>query len=208
MLKNVRRSPFPYIHCGVSLEENKRDEPMQIDQSAGSSTCIAESSTHLALRLHTRVRPVLFLAVILENMPASLVGIDLLRALGIDPHEMLTTKVSEGLISLELDVSGIPSISSKSGMSVAFDQGPDLHTILTKGGYSRTLGKSSDNGSNDWIKTDRNPPGDELQDVLEGIIDRGGKVLDTEQKDELRNLVNEFVDVWKVDLSLEMDQLK
>ena len=67
------------------------------------------------------------------------VGRDLLKAQGIDPHEMLTTKLSEGLIPPELDVSGIPSIFSESGMkSMSFDLGQGQHIILTEGGYSHT----------------------------------------------------------------------
>jgi hypothetical protein len=91
---------------GVSLKENKVDEPMQIDQVVADSTCIAESSTHLTLRLRTSVGPVLLrglrVLVILEDMPAILVGRDLLKALGIHPHEMLMTTLSEGLIPPEL----------------------------------------------------------------------------------------------------------
>ena len=60
-------------HRGVSLEENKLDEPMQIDQAVAGSTCIAESSTHLTLRLYTRVGPVLLcglrVLVSLEDIP-------------------------------------------------------------------------------------------------------------------------------------------
>jgi hypothetical protein len=82
---------------GVSLKENKLDEPMQIDQAVAGSTCIEESSTHLTLRLYTRVGPVslrgLRVIVILKDMAAILVARDLLKALGIDPHEMLTTKL-------------------------------------------------------------------------------------------------------------------
>ena len=44
---------------GVSLKENKLDEPMQIYQAVARNTCIAKSSTHLTMRLHTRVGPVL-----------------------------------------------------------------------------------------------------------------------------------------------------
>ena len=84
---------------GVSLEENKLDKPRQIDQAVAASTCIAESCTHLTLRLHTTVGPVLLrglrVLVILEDMPAILVRRDLVKALGIDPHEMLTTNLSE-----------------------------------------------------------------------------------------------------------------
>jgi hypothetical protein len=40
------------------------------------------------------------------------------------------------------------------------------------------------------------------------MIERAGSVLDTEQKAELRNLVFEFLDIWRVALSLEMDQQK
>jgi hypothetical protein len=61
---------------GVSLEENEHDEPMQIDQAVAGSTCIAESSTHLSLRLYTRVGPVILrglrVLVILEDIPAIL----------------------------------------------------------------------------------------------------------------------------------------
>ena len=147
---------------GVSLEENKLDKPRQIDQAVAASTCIAESCTHLTLRLHTTVGPVLLrglrVLVILEDIPAILVGRDLLKALGIDPHEMLTTKLSEGLIPPELDVSGIPSIFSESGMkSMSFE---DEHTSLTEGGCSHTLAQPSDHDSDDWIETDKNPPGD------------------------------------------------
>ena len=82
---------------GVSLEENKLDEPMQIDQAFTGSTCIAESSTHLTLRLYTRVGPVLLrglrILLILEDLPAILDGRNRLKALGIDPHEMLATKL-------------------------------------------------------------------------------------------------------------------
>jgi len=35
----------------VSLEESKLNEPMQIDQAVAGSTCIAESCTHVTLRL-------------------------------------------------------------------------------------------------------------------------------------------------------------
>jgi len=113
-------------------------------------------------------------------MPAILVGNDLLKALGIDPHEMLTTKLSEGLIPPEPDVSGIPSIFSESGTkSMSLDQGQDQRTILTGGGYSHTLGQSSDHDSDDWIETDKNHQGDKLQDSLEGMIERAGSVLDT-----------------------------
>jgi len=135
-------------------------------------------------------------------MPAILVGRYLLKALRIDPHDVLATKLSEGLIPPELDVSGISSIFSESGMkSMSFDQGQDQHTILTEGGYSHTLAQSSDHDSDNWIKTDKNPPGHMLEDALEGMIERAGRVLDTEQKANLRNRVYEFVDVWRVSLS-------
>jgi hypothetical protein len=63
---------------------------------------------------------------------------------------MLTNKLSEGLIPPELDVSGIPSISSESGMkSMSFDQGQYQSTILTEGGYSHTLTQSCDHYSDD-----------------------------------------------------------
>jgi len=140
----------------VSLKEDKLDEPMQIDQAVAGSTCIAESPTHLTLRLHTGVHPVLLrglrVLVILEDIPAILVGRDLHKALGIDPHEMLTTKLSERLIPPELDVSGFSSIFSESGMkSMTFDQRQDQHTVLTESGYSHTLAQSSDHDSDDWI---------------------------------------------------------
>jgi len=94
---------------GVSLEENKFDEPMQIDQAVTGSTCTAESCTHLTLRLYTRVGPILIrgvrVLVILEGMPAIFVARDLLKALRIYPHEILMTKLSEGLIPPKLDFS-------------------------------------------------------------------------------------------------------
>ena len=66
---------------GVSLKENKLDEPMQIDQAVAGRTCIAESYTHLTLRLDTRVGLVLLrgllVLMILEDMPAILVERDL-----------------------------------------------------------------------------------------------------------------------------------
>jgi len=80
-------------------------------------------------------------------MPAILIGKDLLKALRIDPRDMLTIKLWEGLISHELEVS---SIFSESGMkSTSFDQGQDQHTIITQGGYSHTLVQSSDRDSDD-----------------------------------------------------------
>jgi hypothetical protein len=45
---------------------------------------------------------------------------------------------------------------------MSFDQGQDQHTILTEGGYSHTLAQPSDHDSDDWIKTDKNHPGDKL----------------------------------------------
>jgi hypothetical protein len=103
---------------GVSLEGNKLDETMQIDQAFAGSTCTAESSSHLTLRLHTRVGPVLFRG----TRNRSSLGRDLLKT------------------SPELDVSGIPSIFSESGMkSMSFGQGRDQHTIQTEGSYSHTL---------------------------------------------------------------------
>jgi len=58
---------------------------MQIDQGVAGSTCIAESTTHLTLRLFTRGDPVLLrelrVLVILGHMPAILIGRDLLKAL-------------------------------------------------------------------------------------------------------------------------------
>jgi len=122
---------------GISLKEKKLDEPMQIDQAVAASTCIAKSSTHLTLLLDTIVVPVLLrglrAVMILEDMLAIIVGRDLLKALGIDPQQMLRPKLSEGLISPEFDVSGIPSIFSGSRMkSMSFDQGRNHHTILTE----------------------------------------------------------------------------
>ena len=82
---------------GFSLEENKLDELMQIDQVVSGSTCIAESSTHLTLRLYTRLGPALLrglrVLVILEDMPAILIEKDLLKALRIDPRDVLTIKL-------------------------------------------------------------------------------------------------------------------
>ena len=84
-----------------------------------------------------------------------------------------------GLIPPELDVSGIPRIFLESGIkSMSFDQRQDQHTIRTEGGYSHTLAQSSDHDSDDWIETDRNPPGDKLQDGLEVMIERARRVLD------------------------------
>jgi len=191
---------------GVLPEENKLDELIQIDQAVAGSTCIAESSSHLILGLCTRVDPVLLrglrFLVILEDMNAILVGRDLLKAPGIGTHEMLTTKVSAGLISPKLHVSGIPSIFSESGMkSESFDQRQDQHTILIEGGYSQTLAQSSAHDSDDLVETHENSLGDKLQDALEGMIERAGRVLDTEPKAKLRNPVYEFVDVWRVALS-------
>ena len=171
----------------VSLEQSKLDEPMQIDEAVVGSTCIAESSTHLTLRLYTTVDPILLrglrVSVILECMPAILVERYVLKELGIDPEEMLTTKLSEGLFAPYLDVSSIPSIFSESGMkSISLDEGQDQHKILTEGGYSHTLTQSYDYDSDDWIETDEIARGDMLQDALEGMIERAGRVLDTEQK--------------------------
>ena len=122
---------------------------MQIDQALAGSTCTAESSTHPTLRLYTIVGPVLRRGLrdvmILGDMLAILVGRDLLKALGLDPLQMLPSKLSEGLIPPELDVSGIPSIFSESARkSMSFDQAQDHHTILTEVGYSHTLAQSSD----------------------------------------------------------------
>ena len=36
----------------------------------------------------------------------------------------------------------------------------DEHTSLTEGGCSHTLAQPSDHDSDDWIETDKNPPGD------------------------------------------------
>jgi hypothetical protein len=55
--------------------------------------------------------------------------------------------------------------------------------------------------SDDWIETDENSPGDKFQDIVMRIIERPGRVIDTEQKAKLRNQVCEFVDVWRVALS-------
>ena len=132
-------------------------------------------------------------------MPAILVGRNLLKAPGIDPQEMLTTNLSEGLIPPELDVSGTPNILSQSHMkSVSFDRGQDQHTILPKCCYSHTLAQSSDHDSYDWIETGKNPLGDKLQDALRGMIERAESVLDSDQEAKLRNLVFEFVDMWRV----------
>jgi len=77
--------------------------------------------------------------------------------------------------------------------SMSFQQGQDRHIIQTTGGYSHILPQSSDRDSDG---TDKNPRGHKLQDVLEGMIDRGGRVLHTDQNAKLRNTVFEFVDVW------------
>ena len=140
-------------------------------------------------------------------MPAILVGRYLLKALRIDPHDVLATKLSEGLIPPELDVSGISSIFSESGMkSMSFDQGQDQHTILTEGGYSNTLAQSSDHDSDNWIKTDKNPPGHMLEDALEGMIERAGGVVDTEQKanPEIWSVSSSMSGEW---FSIELDHL-
>ena len=60
---------------------------------------------------------------------------------------------------------------------------------------------TTDHDTDDWIETDENPPGEKLQDALEGMVERAASVLGTEQKAKLRNLLFEFVDVWRVALS-------
>ena len=40
-----------------------------------------------------------------------------------------------------------------------------------------------------------------MRDAQERTIERAGKVLDTEQKAKIRNLIYEFADVWRVALS-------
>ena len=40
-----------------------------------------------------------------------------------------------------------------------------------------------------------------MLDVLEGMIERAGSVLDNEQKAKLRNLVFGLVDIWRVAFS-------
>jgi hypothetical protein len=35
------------------------------------------------------------------------------------------------------------------------------------------------------------------------MVERAGRVLDTQQKAKLRNVVYEFVDVWRVALSID-----
>ena len=69
------------------------------------------------------------------------------------------------------------------------------------------MAQSFDYDSDDEIETDKNFPGDKLQNAVERMIERAGSVLDTEQKAKLRNLVydSSMSGDW---LSLEMDQLK
>jgi hypothetical protein len=57
---------------------------------------------------------------------------------------------------------------------------------------------TTDHDTDDWIETDENPPGEKLQDALEGMVERAASVLGTEQKAKLRNLVFEFIDIWRV----------
>ena len=45
---------------GSRWEKNKIDEPMQIDQAVAGITGIAESSSHLTLRVYTRLGPYYF----------------------------------------------------------------------------------------------------------------------------------------------------
>jgi hypothetical protein len=86
---------------------------------------------------------------------------------------------------------------------MSFHQGQDQHTILLEGGYLHTLAQSSDHESDDWIERDKNAPREKLEDALEAMIEEAGRLLDTEQKVKLRNLVYEFVDVWRVALSTD-----
>jgi hypothetical protein len=68
------------------------------------------------------------------------------------------------------------------------------------------LAQSSDHDSDDWIKTDKNPPGDQLQDALEGMIERAGGVVDTEQKanPEIWSVSSSMSGEW---FSIELDHL-
>jgi len=79
-------------------------------------------------------------------------------------------------------------------------QKDSFHLNLIKG-YSHTWAQSSDHDSDDKTQTDKNPPEDKLQDALEGMIERAGIKLYTEQKPKVRNVVYEFVNVWRVALS-------
>jgi hypothetical protein len=63
------------------------------------------------------------------------------------------------------------------------------------------LAQSSDHDSDDWIEIDENHPGDKLQDALQVMIESARRVRDNEQKAKLRNLVYEFLDIWRVALS-------
>ena len=111
---------------GVWLEENNRCRQTKLLLVALESQNLLFYSSNSASLFQsgssiTSWTPCFF---ILEDIPTILVGRDLLKALGIEPYQLLRTKPSEGLIPPELDVSGIFSIFSESGMkSMSLYQG-------------------------------------------------------------------------------------
>ena len=95
---------------------------------------IAKSMIHITVQLTTRAGPVrirsLRALVAQDEMEDMLIGEDLLKCLGIDPHEILAARLEEGTLEAEIDATKMADKSAqRQKLSMIGMSGKGFHAV-------------------------------------------------------------------------------
>jgi len=92
---------------GSGVVETTLEKDVEMKTAVKDVVTIAKSMIHITVQLTTRAGPVrirsLRALVAQDEMEDMLIGEDLLKCLGIDPHEILAARLEEGTLEAEID---------------------------------------------------------------------------------------------------------
>jgi hypothetical protein len=189
--------------AGSGVVEATLEKDVEMKMAVKDVVTIAKSMIHITVELTTRAGPVrirsLSALVAQDEMEDMLIGEDLLKCLGIDPHEILAARLEEGTLEAEIDATKMADKSAqRQKLSMIVMSGTGIHAGEDM--KSADASQSPDlEGGDDCFQED----GDEtlLDQAIAGMIQRASMYLDEGQLDKLRSLVEKHREIWRVSLT-------
>jgi len=189
--------------AGSGVVEAPLEKDVEMKTAVTDVVTIAKSMIHITAQLTTRAGPVrvksLRALVAQDEMEDMLIGEDLLKCLGIDPHEILASRLEEGTLEADIDATKMAGKSSqrqKLSMIGMSDKGSDAGEEMKSADASQSPDLE---GGDDCFQED----GDEtlLDQAIAGMVQRTSMYLAEEKLAKLRSLIEKYRDISRVSLT-------